>query len=39
MGELQAVCRHTYASYWLVKNESMYKIFMNMGHTKPTRSH
>ncbi|WP_302013936.1 tyrosine-type recombinase/integrase [uncultured Akkermansia sp.] len=33
IGDLQDVCRHTYASYWLAKNESMDRLLMNMGHT------
>lgn len=31
--DLQDVCRHTYASYWLAMFENMDSLLMNMGHT------
>ncbi len=33
IGDMQDVCRHTYASYWLAKHENMDRLLLNMGHT------
>lgn len=33
IGDMQDVCRHTYASYWLAMWDSMDLLLQNMGHT------
>lgn len=33
IGDMQDVCRHSYASYWLAKWENMDTLLQNMGHT------